>query len=332
MSFEKMAAKNSEKRYGYACRQGYCPSLEERENSGIRELAGRLSASSDKETLTNVLEWQDRNVVFWFERNPLSLALSSILVVLLITSPFLLLREQIVYAYFAVLVSIIVTLASVAVYMIHSYRKLPLKQLLNISRLNVPIDSILENRLCVCRDYAKLTACLLSNIYPEAEVYFAHATNHVAAAMMIEKKLYVLDKYLPLTTMDRWHERWHKGEFSEKTVEKVKGSHLELLNINSFLSKENIAQLDTERLATELKRLLSIKDSTDNAEEASLKIWQWKKGALLYEDDEIVNYSLAQGLKMKISSQILDLTQLTGIEISREQDDLSFQVRFKLNK
>lgn len=27
---------------------------------------------SDRETLTNVLDWQNRNMVFWFERYPLS--------------------------------------------------------------------------------------------------------------------------------------------------------------------------------------------------------------------------------------------------------------------
>ena len=46
--------------------------MEEIENSEIKQLANRLKAVSDKETLTNVLEWQDRNIVFWFERYPLS--------------------------------------------------------------------------------------------------------------------------------------------------------------------------------------------------------------------------------------------------------------------
>lgn len=333
MSFTEAASKKSSRRtFEYACRQGYCPSLEERENSGIRELADRLRAGSDKETLTNVLDWQDRNMAFWFERNPLSLAITSTLVVLVITSPFLILNAQILYGYFAVLVSIIVTLSSAAVYMIHSYRKLPLKELLNIFPLNVSIGSILENRVGVCRDYAKLTACLLFSIYPEREVYFVHGTSHVAAGMMVEKKLYVLDKHLPLTTFDKWHERWHKGEYSEKTIEKVKGICLESVNLKALLSDTNSAPLDTDRLTGEMIRLLNVQGSTDDAKRASLRIMQWKKGAILYEDDEIVNYSLARQLETKISGQMLDASQLTGIKISREEDDIVFQVWFKLNK
>jgi predicted transglutaminase-like protease len=330
MSFEEARKKKEKRSFEYACRQGYCPSLEERENSEIKELANRLKAASDTETLTNVLEWQDRNFAFWFERNPLLLAISSAVVVFLITSPFLILNSPIVYGFFAILASVIVTLCLTAVYMIHSYRKLPVKQLFNIFSLNVPIDTILANRLCLCRDYAKLTACLLFNVYPEREVYFAHATNHVAAAAMVGEKLYVLDKHLPVTTIDKWHERWHQGEYSEKTLQKVTGTVLEPVDLKSHLSKPSPKNLDAGRLTNEMQSRLGIQDPADAPQEATLNVLRWKKGALLYEDDELVNYSLARQLKTKISAQMLDLSQLTRVKVTREADDLIFQVSFKL--
>ena len=37
---------------------------------------------------------------------------------------------------------------------------------------SISMNFLLENKLGVCRDYAKLTACLLLNIYPNAEIYF----------------------------------------------------------------------------------------------------------------------------------------------------------------
>ena len=84
--------------------------MAERENSRIKELANRLNATSDKEVLTNVLEWQNRNIVFWFERYPLSLAILSAILALLVTSPFLMLSAPILFWCFTVLVSVIVTL------------------------------------------------------------------------------------------------------------------------------------------------------------------------------------------------------------------------------
>lgn len=327
MPFKKIRKKKSKKNYKYACWQGYCPSLAERENSRIKELANRLNATSDKEVLTNVLEWQNRNIVFWFERYPLSLAILSAILALLVTSPFLMLSAPILFWCFTVLVSVIVTLSSIAIYMIHSYRKLPLKQLFNIFPSSISINSILENKLCVCRDYAKLTACLLFNIYPEKEIYFAHAPSHVATGIMVEKKLYILDKYLPVATIDKWHERWHKGKFSDKTIERIKGTCLESVDLNCLLSKTSSSKLDTDKLANEMKRLLSIQRSTDDTKSASLKILQWKKGAILYEDDEIVNYSLAQRLKLIISGEMLDLNHVANIEIDRKKDDLIFRVK-----
>ena len=340
MASNKTREKKSRKNYENACSKGYCPSLAERENSRIKELANRLNATSDEEVLTNVLEWEDKNIVFWFERYPLSLAICvfAILVVIvavLVTNPLLILIAPILFKCLIVLVSVFVTLSLIAIYMVHSYRKLPLKQLFNIFPSSISIDSILENRLCVCRDYAKLMACLLFNIYPQMEIYFVQAPSHVATGMMVDKKLYILDKWLPVVTFDRWHEKWHKHRFSKKTVERVKGKSLESVDLNCLLSKTNLSKLDTDglaRLENELKRRLSIQSSTIDKEGVSLKIMQWKKGAILYEDDEIVNYSLARRLKMLISREMLDVNHVTNIKIDLKKDDLIFRVDLKSNK
>jgi predicted transglutaminase-like protease len=238
MASNKTREKKSRKNYENACWKGYCPSLAERENSRIRELANRLNATSDKEVLTNVLEWQDRNIVFWFERYPLSFAIwvvavFGVAIALLVNDPLLILIAPILFKCLIVLVSVFVTLSLIAIYMIQSYRKLPLKHLFDIFAFSLSINSILENKLCICRDYAKLTACLLFNIYPQMEIYFVQAPSHVATGMMVDKKLYILDKWLPVVTIDRWHERWHKFRFSKKTVERVKGASLESVDLKS---------------------------------------------------------------------------------------------------
>jgi len=53
----------------------FCPTPEDMENGGLKKLAKRLKGDSEKENLTNILEWQDRNIQYWWERFPFDLSL-----------------------------------------------------------------------------------------------------------------------------------------------------------------------------------------------------------------------------------------------------------------
>lgn len=52
-----------------------CPTLEDLKNKELRDLAKRLKGGSDKEDLTNILEWQHKNIQYWKERGILDLPL-----------------------------------------------------------------------------------------------------------------------------------------------------------------------------------------------------------------------------------------------------------------
>jgi predicted transglutaminase-like protease len=350
MSSKKINKKNLEKKYKDACSQGHCPSLAERKNDKIIELAKGLQTDSKKETLANIAEWQNNNVVYWFERNmaPKLEALGFIFVVIL--SLYIFEESLSLYSLFlgfrlwlwwwlvwllwlvVILGTISATLIGMIILMTANYRKISLRYLCNIFRNSNPIDFLLEKKMAVCKDYAKLTACLLFNIYPETEIYFVHATGHVATGIMVGENLYVLDKYLPVATFDKWHKLWHKCKFSDKKVEKVKDIYMESVPLNSLLPKTNSSELDTDKLAKlayELERLLSIQRSKDNSNKNPLEIWHWKNGAILYKDDEIVNYSIAQRLKKIISNEILDINRVAKLRIDLNKNDLIFQIEFK---
>jgi len=340
MPFKKKPENKAKQRYKDACRSGYCPSLADRENSRIRELANRLKADSKKETLTNISEWQNNNLKYWFERFPLS----SILIGFSVSFILFLIISRVVYGISHVyiiwlwwLVEILgiitATLLAVTILMFIYYRKLSLKHFFKIFRSNLSPDFLLEKKLAVCRDYAKLSANLLFNIYPESYIYFVHATMHLATGIFVEEKLYILDKYLPVATFEKWHEKWHKCRFSDKTVEKAKGNSMELVaDLNSLLSKTSGVKLDTDKLANEMKRLLRIQSSINADIKSTLRILHWKKGAVLYEDDEIVNYSLAQRLKTLISAEIFEVSQITDLKIFQDEDDLTFEITFRSKK
>jgi len=46
----------------------FLPSFKDLENQECKEIVERLRGRSVKETLTNILEWQERNIVYWKER------------------------------------------------------------------------------------------------------------------------------------------------------------------------------------------------------------------------------------------------------------------------
>lgn len=51
----------------------FCPNLSDITNEDIKKLTNQLKGESDKETLTNILEWQHRNINYWMERGILEL-------------------------------------------------------------------------------------------------------------------------------------------------------------------------------------------------------------------------------------------------------------------
>jgi len=332
----------SEIYYRFSCFLGYCPTSAEIENSKVKGLANRLKAESYEETLTNILEWQNNNIAFWAERHPIPTALQYIGLIFTVTffigslslMFLIILNIQLlswllwfIVIWFATLASSVATILGIMIWIIYANRKIPVMEgLKNAFKPSISINALLENKLGVCRDYAKLTACLLSNIYPNAEIYFAYAPAHTATGIMIENKLYMLDQRLPILTIDKWDKYRHL-----KKIERFTGTNLKSVDTNSFLSKTKTTSLNTEKLAVGMTKFLDIKEHAGDEATLLLEI-PWKKGAILYEDNEMTNYSLARYLKMRISSELIKTSQMTGIKTNRQKDDIIFLVYFTQTK
>ena len=205
--------------------------------------------------------------------------------------------------------------------MIINYRKIPIKQLLYVFKFNMPLNLVLEHKYGVCKDYAKLTACLLTNLYPHAKICFVKSSGHVATGIFVGKQLHMLDQHLPIKTINGWHKRNKSGK--KEYILKGKSFQTEDIVIKT-------TNLDTERLKAELTKRLNISKKVREKETSDLVI-TWKEGVLYYEDDEFVNYSLARWLKNKISDEVLDLTQFSSFEIEPKGDDLEFKISFMAN-
>jgi predicted transglutaminase-like protease len=232
---------------------------------------------------------------------------------------------------FLILLVSIVTVLALMIWTIHSNRKIPVKEgLWNALSRSISIDFLLKNKLGICRDYAKLTACLLLNIYPDSPIYSATAPGHVATGIMIEGRLYMLDQRLPLLTIDSWRKYRHPCRF-DKVKRFSKNGRPEKIDINSLLSTVRTISIDTEEgrtsLAMKITKLLNIEEKASDKAISSFEIL-WEKGVKQYEDNQMVNYSLARYVKLKISNELANLDKITRIEVKPHNDDLAFLVHF----
>ena len=330
--------------YKIACWSGRCPKPEEIQNPEVGKLASRLKGSSYKETLTNILDWEGRNIVFWTERHPLETLLGQFVVLSMIIGVFvffgLIIFVALIYHSLNLLLTIttwytpiwitimltgVVLILAIMIQIIHSNRKIPiLEGLRNAFSFSININFLLEKKLGVCRDSAKLTASLLLNIYPDAEIYFASAPSHIATGIVVENRLYMLDQRLPILTIDGWKKYRHL----EGKLHKLGNTSIEEVDPKGFLSKTGNISPDKQTLAKltqTMLDLLKIKEQTNGTGDLLVTV-RLKKGMSLYQDDELVNYSLSRWLQAKISSELIDMNQIAKIEVTSEKEDIIFRI------
>lgn len=385
----------------------FLPSLEDIEKEELKGLANKLKGDSDKETLTNILEWEERNIPYWKERGILEIpwqfltpiyfflcflvaALISLgiyfiilpflgtalsikvgLLVFLIFLIWLMLQETLIKAIYVLLLfypiyelvrlflmsspsrtSVIdlgLIIASIngvlfgasvftLVYMVSSY--LPFfrgdsvrtkfsKLLMILSdtfKFSLSVEKILNHRLAICRDYAKLTASLLFNLYPDTTVYFFTIPWHVAAAVKIKDKYYILDQKLPVLTKPGWLKRWSRNDAGVYASELVLDSKGKLIDI-SFKKHENVYQSDvsakevnTTELTEEVSKILGTTQISQK-EKSDFEI-TLKDYAVYYEDDDIVKHSLIRAINNKLENEFCsNINKISKIKISQNSQN-----------
>lgn len=383
----------------------FLPSFEDLKDQECRELAERLKGKSVKETLTNILEWQERNVRYWNERSYVDIVPSRALILIyfviffIVSIPFFavfyFLLKTIIGFYLATPVFIvtsgifiyIILSASTSVKLLYillfSY---PFYQylrsfLLNIQETNIlmfifditvcnwiifgfsmflliylslsykryaraertlmakikrlwslvtytfslslPVSMIIEYRLAVCRDYAKLTATLLYDLFPDSDILFFTFSGHVATGIELNGKIYMLDQRLPVLNLRGWLREWQKTDVnSYKLV--IKQGDIDIQKINMPLSRSQ-ASYFFEDIEKNVLKDLNIRPCLGNSVykiEIILKNY-----ALYYEDDEIVKYSMIRSIKNIIIREFCEsIDKITDIKIRKLENKKDFVV------
>lgn len=360
----------------------FLPDLKDIKNKELRKLAKRLKNKSKKETLTNIVDWQERNIRGWTDRVYLFLIFYAYIfafftylsLVFNVSWIFVLILLFIAIINMTILVSVFIPLltyfvflflllikispesttkvtptltlsafilgglTAMMIYLIMKYNHFRLtkdsktsKILFDIFHITLPVEKILNYRLAICRDYAKLTASLLFNMYPDSELYFITILGHVATGMKIKNKTYVLDQRLPILSMDNWLIKWNKEAniYKLKIDEKSKRKPLDaVFDRHEQIPKktnELTPKINTEKLTEETAKILGIKQSSHkNKSDFEISLSDY---AIYYEDDEITKYSLIRAIKNRLENELCgNMNKISKINISQNKRDLTVSV------
>lgn len=191
--------------------------------------------------------------------------------------------------------------------------------------LSIPVGKILEYKLAICRDYAKLTAALLLNC-GVSKVYFFMIQSHVATAVKIKDKYYILDQNLPVLTKDGWFKRWEVKEANVYTSKLARNLNSEITGVSfkkmpiSIFSAKDGNAINAAELADKVSELLGINQSSQK--DIPDFDFTLKNYAVYYEDDDIVKYSLTIAIKNKLENEFCgNIDKISKIEINQCEND-----------
>lgn len=197
---------------------------------------------------------------------------------------------------------------------------------------SILLETLLKYRLAICRDYAKLTAVLLYNLFPNNPIYFILIPRHVAAGIEINGKLYILDQKLSVMTLDGWLRIWNRKiatVYRLKILDSKSKRKLKLEKRGIAKLKDQSTRINVERLTEEVVKLIGVKQ-VDYGEGAVAKIPLPSKLTKCYEDDEIVTYSMARTIKLKLENEFCsNFKNIEKIGIRQDGEDLVVEVCFK---
>ncbi|MEM2147999.1 MAG: transglutaminase-like domain-containing protein [Candidatus Bathyarchaeia archaeon] len=370
----------------------FLPSKEDLESNEAKELSKLLVGDSCKETLTNIVEWQERNIQYWDERADmftllLILSITAFVFVLIPVQQYLWILPLIVlcflflgdfmtffisalfltiYIIIAILVFVYVANTSVIImavglsvifgsilslllYGILKYRHLKRAvrefKFEDAFKLSLPVKKILQYRLAICRDYAKLTAALLINSFNSKDnIYFMCIPNHVATAMEIKGRIYFLDQHLPIKTREKWIEYWSRRYFDSflsrlpfQNIRKrmplqlykliVEDGEIRMNEVSrqKMHNVKNIPRVDVNTLTKKIVSKLGIKQISDKSE-PDAKI-TFRYFALYCDEDEIVEFSLLKAIINRLHSELCDnMRKITKIEMLQNEVDLILKI------
>jgi len=222
------------------------PIITEKDIEIVEPIAKMLRDNTNAKILSNILEWQEKNITGWGERYRLRIFTWYTIIIFIVVGIIRLILIQILLMDFLILLfGYMVMFCFIYLFFIcRDYtcgkenigNKLK-KCLEVISMILKPtplsLSKIVEYRKGICVDYAKLTATLLIKLYHynqshnqydiqilwlEAQQFMPKPISHVATGVRLGNKIYVLDQRLPILEAKTWLCYWKAREATIKSL------------------------------------------------------------------------------------------------------------------
>jgi len=323
------------------------PSIKEIHSYEIKQLSKQLKSDSIAETLNNVLEWQENNIAYWSERAVECIIFWFCMFSPIIASLFIALSNWDLnnfwtylfkilidyYDYLLIVFGVIICSLFCKYLMFSSTKILDIVKMILLTFYPPPISpsKVLKYKKAVCRDYAKLTIALLLNLFPNSNLYLITHFMHVAAAIEINGKIYVIDQRLPICEINTWIKR--------------QSSHHKLIgrgyNIHKIIPKENGFDLQKEKYVDKntldekyieynwnniIKQIYSAIDNKKSKFEFKLK-----NCAIWYDiNDTIIKESLYRYIKNILRKELYGkYSKIKNIELKQKGNDIVVHLQFE---
>jgi predicted transglutaminase-like protease len=360
-NFEILACKTEiRKSVKYQC----CPTCEDINNT--KELSSKLKSNDLSKTISNILEWEERNIQYWYERS--DLLISSLLGIMLI-APLLILAfatnimnnlfKLEIISKIDVLARIVSLLAIASLpgtlffVLCYNQRKtdhfvtknniIGEKNKLNITTFkpSISINNILKYRLAVCRDYAKMSCALLASsqldnvddVDAMVDIYVVTLPpSHMACAVGENDTFYILDQRLPIKQIDSWLLEHHKTKANlyKLKVDKInKITDLEPAKLYSFSENfiENKQEIDCSYIEKEICKLFNIESNSKDGTEIKIRIDRYFDKCNINYYDDISRTSFVNLIKKKIDDELCSNTHnINSVEISADEKCINAHV------
>ncbi|MFN3384249.1 MAG: transglutaminase-like domain-containing protein [Archaeoglobaceae archaeon] len=192
-------------------------------------------------------------------------------------------------------------------------------------RLSLPVSKIYKYKLAICRDYAKLTASLLLNLFPKNSIYFITIPGHVATVIEIDGKLYVLDQRMPISSPIAWLIKWCKDKADLWEIKEEDGK----IETRFFKTVKADKRLRLNRKTSE--EVVSTVEKAMNEKGNDVE-YVFKDYSKLYDiDDPIIRESLERTIWNKIKNEFLsNSSKIEGLELKSDEKDLVLKIYFKV--
>ena len=315
-----------------------CIKLTKKDIEDTKELAERLKGGTKIDTVINILEWQDQNINYWHERYKISI-ITLIEVILAFLLIYFIIQNINKPLEYILLSGIIGAIIGNITYIYLKYSHLTKKKgfMSNLSEIltmiwktfgiNITIFDILNYRLAICRDYAKLTSAILHNL--NIEHYFVFINRHVAVAVKVKDTYYVIDQKFPLWDINTWIKKHRNPKIYTPNKD---NSKLSPVNVEVYELKNKITDDVLKKIEVDVKNELRIDRKKEGTikKSHSIKLYRISKGDGY---DNVIHHSLVRYIVNEIKNEFLtNYKNISSIKLKFDENNcLTVNIEYVVN-